>query len=59
MTTSTEHFTLRYLPGTDLRDRKHQFTTVHAPTWVEAEDARLAVPQQWGDLLEVVVRGQA
>lgn len=50
-------YTLRYIDGTDLRDRKHTFTQVRAGTWVEAEDARLLVPQPWGDLLEVVERG--
>jgi hypothetical protein len=52
-------YTLRYLPGTALKDRKHQFTQVQASTWAEAEDARLAVPHRWGDLLEVVERGQS
>lgn len=50
-------YTLRYLPGTDLRDRKHRATTVRTDTWLEAEDARLALPEAIGDKLEVVVRG--
>ena len=50
-------YTLRYLPGTDLRDRKHRHTEVHAETWVEAEDARLALPERVGNMLEVVERG--
>lgn len=54
---STLHFTLRYLPGTDLRDRKHRHTLVHTASWVDAEDARLALPDEVADLLEVVERG--
>lgn len=48
--------TLRYLPGTDLRDRKHAFTLVHAETLAEAEAAREAVPEPWRSMLEVVER---
>lgn len=55
---SPRHHTLRYVDGTDLRDRKHRFTQVRTESWVAAEDARLLVPQPWGDLLEVVVRGE-
>lgn len=54
---SPRHFTLSYLPGTDLRERKHQFTAVRAATWDDAEAARLLVPHRWGAQLEVVVRG--
>jgi hypothetical protein len=54
---TSSFYTLRYLPGTDLRDRKHRHTQVRAETWVDAEDARLALPERVGNLLEVVERG--
>ena len=57
MTTTEKFFTLRYIEGTDLRDRKHRFTEVRTGTWVEAEDTRLAMPPVVRDVLEVVVRG--
>lgn len=56
---SPRHYTLRYLPGTDIRDRKHRPTEVRAETWVDAEDARLALPERVGNMLEVVERGQS
>ena len=52
------HYTLRYVEGTDIRDRKHRFTEVRAETWADAEDARLAMPPVVRDVLEVVVRGE-
>lgn len=55
---STRHYTLRYLPGTDLRDRKHTNTLVRVATWDEAESARQGLPEAVRDLLEVVVRGE-
>lgn len=56
---SPKHYTLRYLPGTDLRDAKHRHTEVRVETWVEAEDARLSLPEDVANLLEVVERGAA
>lgn len=59
------HYTLRYFPGTDLNKAKHVHTLVQIPfgeegptpaQWIAAEDARLALPAEVGDLLEVVER---
>lgn len=55
---SAHHFTLRYVEGTDLRDRKHVHTLVRASTWLEAEEARLALPEEIADRFEVVERGE-
>ncbi len=49
-----DFYVLRYYPGTDVKDAKHEFTTGRHPTWLAAEEARAAVPDPWASRLEVV-----
>jgi hypothetical protein len=50
------HYTLRYLPGVDMHRRTHAETVGNWPSWVDAEDARQALPSGKAEELEVVRR---
>lgn len=55
MSRTGRFYALRYVEGTDIRDRKHSQTLGRWDTFGEADDARVLRPN--ADLLEVVVRG--
>jgi hypothetical protein len=48
-------YTLRYVDGTDLNDRKHQFTKAKG-SFEEVEEALQNVPDYFRDKLEIVQR---